>query len=58
MQEEEKQIKRIEEKVNNLLNTFATIAQQHIAIIDSNNKLLIENLRLMKENEELRRREK
>jgi regulator of replication initiation timing len=56
--QEQQQIKRIEEKVNNLLNTFSTIAQQHIALIDSNNKLLVENMRLMKENDELRRREK
>lgn len=34
---------------------FQTMAQQFIMLIESNNKLLIENLRLMKENEGLRK---
>lgn len=42
----------MDEQIENL---FKTMAQQFIILIESNNKLLIENLRLMKENSELRK---
>jgi hypothetical protein len=47
-----------EERINNLVKLFETMAEQFVALIDSNNKLLVENLRLMKENDQLRKESK
>jgi 3-phosphoglycerate kinase len=43
------------EKITKLLEVMM---KQFVAIIEANNNLLVENLRLMKENDELRKRER
>jgi len=47
-----------DERFNHFTNLFGTMAQQFIALIESNNNLLIENLRLMKENNDLRQNQR
>lgn len=47
-----------EERIEKLENLLKIYTEQFVMLIDSNNKLLVENLRLMKENEELRKNEK
>lgn len=46
-----------EERIEKLENLLKLIAEQMIEVFKSNNSLLVENLRLMKENEELRKNE-
>jgi hypothetical protein len=46
-----------ENKMEKITNLLEVMMNQFVAIIESNNNLLVENLRLMKENDDLRKRE-
>ena len=47
--------KMAEERIEKLESLLKLMAEQMIKVFESNNFLLVENLRLMKENEELRK---